>query len=1257
MNHVDVDAGSRAAELIDDREVAGTDQDQLGHAQVAAQLEGLVRSVKTPTNIALYGPWGSGKSGIANLLKERLEASSGRGGQKIKFARFDAFKFAEKPLYRDFISAVSKELGVDKPRYRQDLYTGRTETNYKIPPGKATRLVVTFGLILLGVSLILVGLAALLAVAQSGPWKDDFTANGKSFVVAGFPFAAVLTALVALAGKQLGVETRTEKADSDEQFEGLFRDLVADSRADRVVVFVDEIDRCEPKDVVATLDAIRTFLGVPRCVFVVATDQQVLEQALNRDVRQATPLDAVNPYYSAGSAYLDKVFQYQVSVPPLLSQSVTGFAAALVRGRPGVWQALDRDNVVSVLIPSHVRSPRRVKHLLNAFVLAYRLAESRQAAGLLNTDVAARADELARLVCLQVEFPLFARDLVTDPRLPEYVHRLAEDRADGEGDDAAAVWEDFPYATDTARGLAERYARLDAAVDQVLVDPGDAPAQRVQQVRANHGQQLLDYLSKTRHINGPGRDLIHLQSSGTAVGLDGLLAERIENSAQDGQVQQVRRTVAGLADADKGNVVTLLVTQLRSAFGVEERNVAATLLALLSDSSLDLSGRSDFVLSALTRALSRNDDLLDASTLDGAWRLACLSDRDAARDLRERIVRSPLLAQDRTRAARVLGDAAKAAEADAHAVSELLAHHLLAADGMELVDDLRVLDPDQSLALLTAATTLPAALRKILKDEDAVKAAEEAERDAPAAPATAPGRPAAAPRPAADDDQADPREDPNNRAALGAPSRTAFAAWAGHLAALDDKRPLQALLAILLAADHEKARNLVAEHVAASGTWADRESTERLLAQFVVRRSTEWPDWLAAVDADAVDAETLATALGKAARLLWPRSQQKADGVAAAAAAVMTIVERLDPPVRRTVQDEALRHLGEPATSSGRAAQRTAALRAADPLLDSGLLASEHLAATETTALQATLTADLADADEETRDAMTAYVKAALDRVLAPAPAPAATSVIAALDGAAWIPEPDRIALRLAARRLDQDDRVPLAEVFAVLDEHPASTTPLLIAWLDVSDGASPSDLSATLDRARQVHEWENPRLLDAFARSRARLLPDAQQSLVHDWVHDHQRALPLDVARAVGLYDLATPDALDLLVDRYKACTNNDQRRKVLDLLGPLDTDRPRDRRRIVNDFLLPQFANGGAEATGYGLDALRALGKPIPRDVRGTMRDAVVAATEGRAGLESKGIQVLEAVGYPASDKGWVFKRRTINPVVDQEPEDETQ
>ena len=44
------------SDLIDDHELSTVDEDRLAHEGIADQLAALVRTVKAPSNIALYGP-------------------------------------------------------------------------------------------------------------------------------------------------------------------------------------------------------------------------------------------------------------------------------------------------------------------------------------------------------------------------------------------------------------------------------------------------------------------------------------------------------------------------------------------------------------------------------------------------------------------------------------------------------------------------------------------------------------------------------------------------------------------------------------------------------------------------------------------------------------------------------------------------------------------------------------------------------------------------------------------------------------------------------------------------------------------------------------------------------------------------------------------------------------------------------------------------------------------------------------------------
>src|SRR5688500_17638910 len=53
--------------LIDDRAIRTADEDEFAHAATAAEVGNLAASSSTPLTIAVFGPWGSGKSGLLEM--------------------------------------------------------------------------------------------------------------------------------------------------------------------------------------------------------------------------------------------------------------------------------------------------------------------------------------------------------------------------------------------------------------------------------------------------------------------------------------------------------------------------------------------------------------------------------------------------------------------------------------------------------------------------------------------------------------------------------------------------------------------------------------------------------------------------------------------------------------------------------------------------------------------------------------------------------------------------------------------------------------------------------------------------------------------------------------------------------------------------------------------------------------------------------------------------------------------------------------
>lgn len=50
----------------------------------------------------------------------------------------------------------------------------------------------------------------------------------------------------------------------------------------RLIISIDEIDRCQKEFIVRSLDAVRIFLGRNKCIFLLAYDEKIVEDAVKQ---------------------------------------------------------------------------------------------------------------------------------------------------------------------------------------------------------------------------------------------------------------------------------------------------------------------------------------------------------------------------------------------------------------------------------------------------------------------------------------------------------------------------------------------------------------------------------------------------------------------------------------------------------------------------------------------------------------------------------------------------------------------------------------------------------------------------------------------------------------------------------------------------------------------------------------------------------------------------------------------------------------
>ncbi len=1200
-----------ANELIDDRALESADGDRFRLTDFVQELAQRCRVIPTPANIALYGAWGSGKTSLGNLLQATF-----KNDPDVAFGRFDAFKFAEVPLRRHFLASVATWFEIRKPIYSDDLYKETKEQHFRITKRDVAELLLAMGAAAACLTLViaLAGLVIAGLSSAAGSFGKTYVATLRASAPGIVIAVPIVGAILAMAFDRFEIETTRTAPFSDEEFEKRFKLLVQDIKAKtkrkRVLIFIDELDRCSPKQVGSVLETLRTFLDVESCVFIVAADQQVLEHALMEGgARQATPSDAANPYYSSGSAYLDKIFHQQIPLPPLLPRTLSQFALTLVQGCGGVWKRVpNQPELISVLVPNHVRSPRRVKTLLNTFSSLYRLAILRAEAGALDEDVELRASEIGKLVCLRTEFPLFARDLSTDARLPEIVLALNRKPSTARNDLGLAglTPEVFERASAYASGrlpvaelLAQdsRAERESLPAESAAVEEDDPEADEVLEASGESGassspqrayaEQLISYLYRTESIPGPRRDLIYLEGSGLAFHLPAEFADRIENDARNGQTQEVAAQVRELSPDDQLAACRLLAQLvIEGTVGLETTNAVRSLLAATKVVSSSIEPIADELLNALANYASGY--VLDPADLEGALRLSLASESRSAISTRESVMARPEVISDADLGLVVLdgGDLLLAS------FQERLGEVLVARLGDTAIEEVLA-----SLSDLTAASATAII--------------------------------AAIPQPEDDDEESTLHND------LRELIETADSS--------DRIDITSAAFDRLLALDTTEARTEAAKVIDRVAPILDVERCRAVLSAARRRSLSAWPSWLEHVEDGSLKASdpTDNEALGVALKRIWTErfsptgtqtSPPTAEDALAATKALAAVADDL-PLTDFDCSNLLATTKPSPVTTEAEGAAREeqhATLRSfqeerfvGDAVVGDAIVAdlNETLGAA-VTALQA----------EEVGE----WIAAAVQKTIASASLASIDSFVESLTAAAWLDDDARKSIRLlaAAARHEQDASTvsPLAgaEVAELLESGAPAADEAVSRWIEAFQPGGVELLAAVGSRAST--EGLSVRMRAALGELSESWSAEEKgvlfEAVAPGFVSGTGSAAILRDARMGG----AEPDrVVETLIRLAKDAGNNSERDRVLQLWEIVQPASQKARQALVDGIYLP-LIDGGKGQVKLALDhfglVASSVGKPTQSKIKKALERA--AATAGDKDLQKRVNRVLKEVGW---------------------------
>lgn len=322
--------------MVPDRPVANADQDRLGFAAYAGVFAEFFLDVQTPTpmTVAVSGPWGSGKTSLARLIDERLRVTENwsrhRWFEPPLTCWFNAWHHADAPNVGVALAAyVARVLAPHRPLW---LRAAQPLPTTMLSPTRRWWRRIWQGLVggLLAVA-VLVALVWLVPAL-----RDRLGPVGAVPEQAANPVVllAAVSALFALAvraykvGGTLGtfLETPQEiaakgaivdvRAHLGTLVRQALRQRAPGRQANRrLVVFVDDLERCPADKALGVCEVVTQLLDHPGVVVVLVSDLAPLEAAAA--ARYQNPSATI-----LGQRYLDKLINMRFNLPPLSPTSV-----------------------------------------------------------------------------------------------------------------------------------------------------------------------------------------------------------------------------------------------------------------------------------------------------------------------------------------------------------------------------------------------------------------------------------------------------------------------------------------------------------------------------------------------------------------------------------------------------------------------------------------------------------------------------------------------------------------------------------------------------------------------------------------------------------------------------------------------------------------------------------------------------------------------------------------------------------------------
>lgn len=295
-------------------------------------LAKFIENCNTPMTISIQGAWGTGKTSIMQITRNILAGNGQTHNIWFNTWQFSQFNMDD-TLAISLLSCLLDELSVSNEQ-KAKLSKTTQAINFAQNVGK------------LGKDIFL----SMLEVS-AGSKITERVEKGIDKTQEFF------------AGQEQ-INSATAIKNLKEQFSECVEETLANTKKSRVVVFIDDLDRLEPRKAVELLEVLKLFLDCKNCVFILAIDYEVVCKGV--EAKYGKLAENITDNREKGKSFFDKIIQVPFKVP-VAEYNIQNYVANCF-DEIGI-NCPDIKDYIDLIKLSIGTNPRSMKRLFNAYLL------------------------------------------------------------------------------------------------------------------------------------------------------------------------------------------------------------------------------------------------------------------------------------------------------------------------------------------------------------------------------------------------------------------------------------------------------------------------------------------------------------------------------------------------------------------------------------------------------------------------------------------------------------------------------------------------------------------------------------------------------------------------------------------------------------------------------------------------------------------------------------------------------------------------